>query len=116
MKLPPGTYATLSILVAAGAACAQIRSQPTAGMSYRPTVGAPAPIVAPAAGSASCRWKVKAQLRDPDSFREEDFRPAADGTALLVFRSRNGFGGYARGAAICRGSGDSATAQLVGAS
>lgn len=72
------------------------------------------PVAAPQAGSASCRWKVKQQLRDPDSFREEEFRPAADGTALLIFRSRNGFGGYARGAAICSGSGDGATAQLIG--
>lgn len=64
-----------------------------------------------------CKSAIKAQLREPDSFRFEKATvtsaSGSDGTALISFRARNGFGGYNAGVATCSVTGDEATAQLI---
>jgi hypothetical protein len=49
----------------------------------------------------ACEQATKMQLRDPDSYQKISFDDVGDGSAALAFRSRNGFGGYVDGAAVC---------------
>jgi hypothetical protein len=67
----------------------------------------------------ACESSIKKQLRDPDSYKYETvkFWPSASKengkavTAVVVFRSKNGFGGYVGGSGEC---GFDANAELIG--
>ena len=67
----------------------------------------------------ACEGSIKKQLRDPDSYKYETvkFWPSTSKesgktvTAVVLFRSKNGFGGYVSGAGECSFD---ANAKLVG--
>ena len=55
-----------------------------------------------------CKRQIKKLLRDPDSYQFISAQIVATsgeydqyGTAVIRFRSKNGFGGYVNGAAVC---------------
>lgn len=55
----------------------------------------------------ACEQATRLQLRDPGSYQRIEFREVGSDRALLTFRARNGFGGYAEGAATCTAEGSS---------
>lgn len=72
------------------------------------------PVAAASVERYACEEATKMQLRDPDSYQKIIFEDLVDGSAALNFRSRNGFGGYADGAAVCTVEGTGVRSIIVG--
>ena len=64
-------------------------------------------------GPYSCGRAIKQLLRDPGSYQQVSLTQGQPGEAVMAFRAKNGFGGYAEGTAVCSRSGEVTTAKLL---
>ncbi len=124
------TYSARTILCLAALCLAPPVAVVALGFANTIVNPAPAEIAAPATAESlvaennlamtwACESSIKKQLRDPESYEYETvkFWPSASEengkavTAVVVFRSKNGFGGYVGGSGECSFD---ANAELIG--